>query len=123
MTAQPLRSDIAYPLHEFVLAGLAIGSLPAIPDRAVEYALKERDVVEKQTFRGVQGGHEFESSADSKHSRVQFGKPAERAVLAPGHAGEMVIPDQKIRIGADSAHRRAEVYASAYARRAPKDFA
>src|SRR5215471_4076007 len=34
---QPLRPDIAAAVKEFVFAGLAIGALPAIADRAVEH--------------------------------------------------------------------------------------
>jgi len=63
IAAQPLRPDIAGPPHVFVLAGLAIGPLPAVSDRAVKYAAKERDLVEKQAFYGVQGGHEIEAGA------------------------------------------------------------
>ena len=83
------RCGLISPIRRliFVLAGLAIGRFPAISDGAVEHPPKERDLVEQQAFRGVQVRHELESGADAEHSRVQFGQPAERAVLAPGHRG------------------------------------
>src|SRR5664279_2653797 len=123
MAAQPLRPDLAYAPPKFVFAGLAASSLPAIFDGAVKDAPEEWHLVEKQTFDGMQRCHEFESGANSKHSGVEFAEPAERAVLSPGHHGAMVIPDQKISVGADRTYRRGEVYASADVWRATEDFA
>ena len=99
--SQPHRPDIAGPLPVFVLAGLAIGSLPAIFDRAIKYLSEEGDLVVENTLHCVQRRHVLEPGAQSKYSRIDFRKPQERAVLAPGHFGEIMIPDQEIRVGAD----------------------
>src|SRR5437879_6132634 len=105
MAAQPSRPDIAYPAPVFMLAGLATGCFPAVLDRAVTHSPEERDLVEKQTFRSVQGGHEIETGADSKHSRIHLAEPAEWAVPSPRHDGVMMVLHQKIRVGADGAYR------------------
>jgi len=104
IAAQPQRPDIARPTSKFVLACLAIGSFPAIFDGAVEDLPEKRNLVEQQAFHRVQGRHEFEPRTQPEHSCVQLSKPAERAVLAPGHIGEMVIPHQEIRVRADRTH-------------------
>src|ERR1700682_5556872 len=123
MAAQPLRPDIANPPPIFVLAGLPIGALPAIPDGAVEHAAEKGYFVEQQALHGVKGSHELKSSADAEQACVQLAEPAERTVFPPGHQGAMVIPDQKICVRADGTYRGGKVYASAHVGSAAKDFA
>src|SRR5689334_4235816 len=116
MTAQAGRPDVSDPVEILVLAGLAVGALPAIADHGAEHAAEEGHLITQQAFDDMERSHEFETRAKAEQPGIQFHQAAKRTVRSPRRFRAVMIPYQELGLRPDRADRRTRMDAAQDAR-------